>query len=415
MKQYKTIREETNQKIGKYLRKLIDSKYRKRNDFYRDYLKHEGIEPNAEEVRKMGNRFSQIFIGEKKGLQIHDLLIITDLLGISCEELLTCGKAYRPISGHMTNYEIAFSNDKRVWQEYIMSEDKLFLNSDEYGKTVVDYALEFKNYPFIHWLIDERYIYFEQEQWLDKVLFLAKTKMKRRDIHFTDSDFPPQVYEEEQFRMKLVALAIENGDFKIMESMKVREASILYGMSSNINNIDDCLIHDERIIEAIVCSDDETIYDYFSEEFQITTKSKCIGQYLYSNLGSLIDYMLQDDTSYNNKVEKMIKRVVEHNKKSYEAISIKAEEYYQSLIKDLKEVNKEFALHFREETMMYYKFDRNSNVVSFMDTSEDGVRTNAICIFEASEELTIKKLIEEANDWYEKLLNFKRDFTQKYI
>ena len=124
----------------------------------------------------MGNRFSQIFIGEKKGLQIHDLLIVTDILGISCEELLTCGKAYRLVSGHMTNYEIAFSKNLKIWKKYMSSEDNLFLNSDEYGKTVVDYALDFKNYSFIHWLMDEGYISFEEEKWYSTSFFLVKTK-----------------------------------------------------------------------------------------------------------------------------------------------------------------------------------------------------------------------------------------------
>ena len=91
---------------------------------------------------KWGNRFSQIFIGEKKGLQIHALLVVTDICGISCEEWLTCGKAYRSVSGHMTNYEIAFSKNLKVWKKYMASEVDLFLNSDEYGKTVVDYVLD---------------------------------------------------------------------------------------------------------------------------------------------------------------------------------------------------------------------------------------------------------------------------------
>lgn len=69
MKKYMDIREETNQRIGSYLGKLIDSRYRKLSDFYREYLMYEGIKPDSEEVRKMGNRFSQIFIGEKKGFE----------------------------------------------------------------------------------------------------------------------------------------------------------------------------------------------------------------------------------------------------------------------------------------------------------------------------------------------------------
>lgn len=39
-------------------------------------------------------------------------------------------------------------------------EDKLFLNCDEYRKTVIDYALEFNNYKFIKYLLDEEYIWF---------------------------------------------------------------------------------------------------------------------------------------------------------------------------------------------------------------------------------------------------------------
>ena len=100
------IREESNKKIGTYLGKSIDAQFSKRNNFYREYLKHEGLPVDAEEVRKLANRFSQIIKGDKS-IQVHDLLIVTDILGISCEELLTCGKAYKPIKNHVTNYDIA--------------------------------------------------------------------------------------------------------------------------------------------------------------------------------------------------------------------------------------------------------------------------------------------------------------------
>lgn len=413
MKKYMDIRLETNQRIGSYLGKLIDSKYRKRSDFYREYLKHEGINPDAEEVRKMGNRFSQIFIGEKKGLQIHDLLIVTDILGISCEELLTCGKAYRPVSGHMTNYEIAFSKNPKVWKKYMASEDNLFLNSDEYGKTVVDYALEFKNYSFIHWLMDEGYISFEEEKWYGTALFLAKTKMKRRDIRFVDSDFPPQVTEEEQLRTNLVALAIENGDIKIMEEMKGREIPLLYEMTYANVKPEDRYLDDERMIEAIARSDNETIFDYFSEEFQIATRSKCIGHYLYPNLGHVIDSMLCDKETNRDVVRMLIRRVIEHNKKAYEAISKNVEAFYQTRVKDWPGILPEdIATTYKEQTMWCYHFDADTSIVSFMDTSADGVRTNAIHIGESSSIPSLKSLIDEANEWYEKLAAFADNFIR---
>ena len=39
-------------------------------------------------------------------------------------------------------------------------EDKLILNCDEYGKTVLDYALEFKNLEFLKYLMEKKYIWF---------------------------------------------------------------------------------------------------------------------------------------------------------------------------------------------------------------------------------------------------------------
>lgn len=414
MKKYMDIRLETNQRIGTYLGKLIDAKYKKRSDFYREYLRHEGINPDAEEVRKMGNRFSQIFIGEKKGLQIHDLLIVTDILGISCEELLTCGKAYRPVSGHMTNYEIAFSKNPKLWKKYMASEDNLFLNADEYGKTVVDYALEFKNYSFIHWLMDEGYISFDEEKWYGTSLFLAKTKMKRRDIRFVDSDFPPQVTEEEQLRTNLVALAIENGDIKIMEEMKGREIPLLYEMTYVNVKPEDRYLDDERMIEAIACSDNEKIFDYFSEEFQITTRSKCVGQYLYPNLGHVIDYMLGDKEANSDVVRMLIRRVVDHNKRVYEAISKNSNDFYQESLKTWPgEIPEDIDVSYRERTMWAYHFDTDTNMVSFMDTSEDGVRMNVIPITKSSNTPSLMSLIDEANEWYEKLAGYAENFIQK--
>jgi len=160
---------EDNLKIGRYLDGLINRNFRSRRQFCRAYLKATNSPVNDEELRKKNNRFSQIVKG-KKGLQLYDLLVVTDLLGISCEELLSCGKSFVPVSSHMTNYDIAFSKNPKDWKKYMDSEDSLFLNADEYGKTVVDYALEFKNYAFIDWLMDKDYISFDEQECFEIVL-----------------------------------------------------------------------------------------------------------------------------------------------------------------------------------------------------------------------------------------------------
>ncbi len=247
-------------------------------------------------------------------------------------------------------------------------------------------------------------------------MFLAKTKMKRRDIRFIDSDFPPQVTEEEKLRTKLVALAIENGDIKIMEEMKGREIPLLYEMTYVNVKAEDRYLDDERMIEAIACSDNEIIFDYFSEEFQIVIRSKCVGQYLYPNLGYVIDSMLGDKEANKDVVRMLIRRVVEHNKKAYEAISKNAEAFYQTRIKDWPGIIPEdIATTYREQTMWCYHFDADTSIVSFMDTSADGVRTNAIHICELSSIPSLKSLIDEANEWYEKLAGYAEYFIHNEI
>jgi hypothetical protein len=105
------------------------------------------------------------------------------------------------------------------------------------------------------------------------------------------------------------------------------------------------------------------------------------------------------------------RRVVEHNKKAYEAISKNAEAFYQTGIKDWPGIIPEdIATTYKEQTMWFYHFDADTSIVSFMDTSVDGVRTNAIHISESSSIPSLKSLIDEANEWYEKLDGFSESF-----
>lgn len=151
--------EKDNAKIGKHLEKLILLKYGKIRPFCRKYLELSRGNYDEKELDNMATRMSAIIKG-KKSIQFYDLPIFCKLLEVSCEEIITAGQHYEPISGHVTNYEIAFSKDRDKWEKYINRPDKLILNSDEYCKTVIDYALEFKNYDFLKYLMDKNYIWF---------------------------------------------------------------------------------------------------------------------------------------------------------------------------------------------------------------------------------------------------------------
>ncbi|MCI5953764.1 MAG: hypothetical protein MRZ49_04150, partial [Lachnospiraceae bacterium] len=158
-------RTEESGKIGEYIGKLIARKYGADRQFAIEYIKlRDGIdeEPASDEIQRVANKICQMKkIG--KGIQISDLPILSELLEVSVDSILSAGKVAKPAPTRTTNYSVAFSKDKKVWQEYIDRPDRLILNEDEYGKNVIDYAIEFGNYGLIKYLIDNDYIYLIDE------------------------------------------------------------------------------------------------------------------------------------------------------------------------------------------------------------------------------------------------------------
>ena len=267
--------EKDDRKIGIYLRQTILKKYDSIRRFCRAYLELRDGSTNDEEIRKLLNRFSQILKGVKR-IQVDDLPYVTELLEVSCEEILSAGKVHLPISSHMTNYDIAFSHDREVWERYMKREDKLFLNCDEYCKSVIDYALEFKNYDFIKYLINEKFIWFvDMSEWKHfGFTYGAGTSVKRREIGYIDTHTPLELQYQDELRIKTIALAIENEDFDVLDSLLAREIPEMHQANmvgypaidlQSRKNID--------LIRAIALSNDQII-DYYSQEFIVKNQQK---------------------------------------------------------------------------------------------------------------------------------------------
>lgn len=221
--------EKNNEKIGKYLADLIDQKYPSRRKFCREYIaKANGEEPTTESLNNMSNRLAQIING-KKALQTYDLPFFTELLGISCEQILSAGEYAVPLSNRVTNYSIACSKDRKEWEAYINRADKLVLNCDEYCKTVLDYALEFENYEFIKFLMDNKYIYFDSRKDQDYIqTFGAGTSIKRRESHNVDCSLEVKLKTEDELRLNLISLAVDNNDIQMLNELRARENPQLY-------------------------------------------------------------------------------------------------------------------------------------------------------------------------------------------
>ena len=93
----------TNEEIGAYLKKVILSKYPSCRQFCVAYIdltidfSDDPQDQRSEEIRKLTNRLSQILKG-KKSIQTYDLPVFSELLGISCEQMLSAGAVAKPIT-----------------------------------------------------------------------------------------------------------------------------------------------------------------------------------------------------------------------------------------------------------------------------------------------------------------------------
>lgn len=217
----------TNEEIGAYLKKLILSKYPSCRQFCVEYIdltmdfSDDPQDQRSEEIRKLTNRLSQILKG-KKSIQTYDLPIFSELLDVSCEQMLSAGAVTKPITNRRTNYNIAFSTDERDWVEYINREDCIASYADEFGKTVVDYAIELKNYGFIRFLIENGYITLVyDDKRCDDLNFGARTTLKVRP--YEARTFHRELCENKILRTQIISLALENNDYDVLHEMRARE------------------------------------------------------------------------------------------------------------------------------------------------------------------------------------------------
>ncbi len=284
-------RTEESSKIGEYIGKLIARKYGVDRQFAIEYIKlRDGIdeEPASDEIQRVANKICQMKkVG--RGIQINDLPILSELLEVSVDSILSAGKVVKPAPTRTTNYSVAFSKDKKIWKEYIDRPDKLILNEDEYGKTVIDYAIEFGNYGFLKYLIDNDYIYLidehQQKYW---GTFGSGTTIERR---------PPFEYDLLEYKMKqndslrtsIIALALENKDYGILDEAKAREipslyeASYFYGTALDVKKY-----YNQQFMDQVARASDEVLV-YFSSEFEIETNRKALCRLTFPYLGKLID------------------------------------------------------------------------------------------------------------------------------
>lgn len=408
------FRTATNEEIGKYLFKLIDEKsdkFKSGRDFCKQYLFLEkGEQPSDDEIQKQANRLSGIKSG-KYGLQIQDLGYYTELLEITCEELLSAGKSKPAFPDRYSNYTFAHSTDRGYWERYINNDDKLFLNADEYGKTILDYAFECENYGLIKFLTENNYITIvDNESTKDYVMTFMPPDKAMKYMSRNANKLNDEIINNDKIRTTVVALAIKKNDKYFLTKLRAREIPALYsvceyGFSTQFDNFESS--YNDKLTNAVANADKE-ILGYFSEPFSIKSEHS-EGVFIYPFLGRLLDKMISEN---NKNTVYVLERTLDYNSNVLNELS---EKIAQSYIMYKKYCDDKEAF---SGAVKY--FDMNDNgVFTFMnyDPSDTSnlikMKSNVICVSKRSKDEKVNELISKINKIYFAIKNQSKDSLLK--
>lgn len=396
-----------NKAIGDYISKLINSKFYSSRDFCRRWLALNNEDVNECAIRNKANKLSQIYKGSK-GIQTYDLPVFSELLGVSFEQILSAGKSgIAANTPRMTNYYIAHSQSKKEWQEYIDRSDTPILYKDEFGLNTIEYAIQFQNYDFIKFLMDNGYIWFDSRKDSDYVMtFGAGTSIKK--INFEDlgnglfirkpdmDDLQYMLATEDQLRLHIIVLACNNNDLDMLNELRAREIPELYYrihcLSSPLNF--DANYH-EKIVAHIAQSSAE-ILEYFTDAFEINDKIKytngngLIHTFIFPFISQLLDFLISYDSPFTNRA---LEKMIQYNSSVYNTLD--------RLIKnsDAHENSSKKELHFNDK----------ENIVNFQDILTDTwFITNIANATEKSNDCGTNVLIDELCRTYNQIKDLGR-------
>ncbi len=370
-----TFKHEENEKIGEYLSNLINGKYKTQRQFCIAYLLHSGMPTDDYEVNKMANRISQIIKG-KKALQTYDLPIFTQLLDVSCEEILSAGESHIPKFTRKTNYSVAFSKNPAEWEEYINRNDNLILNEDEYCKTILDYAYEFKNYELVKYLLDKDIIWFHKEETTarGKKYFSSGTSIKRRSFFERDNALIKELHKA-NMRCRIIELATDNNDLDLLDRMHAKEIPNMLEYAKyefpqtqpEDDTVDETIKN--RLVNHIAKADKKTL-DYFTDEIifkwkDLKTSEETTRHFVFAYYSELLNLLIKNNSEY---AETALKKAIKHNNSSYKRLIKALKNYKANLLanysSELENNNKEIFSRYAtirlkfsdDKTMFYYNF-----------------------------------------------------------
>ena len=392
-----------NQEVGNYLSGLIEREFKSARQFCREYLRTDGIyEPSGEEIQKMANRLSQIKKGAK-AIQIYDLPIFSELLHVSCEQILSAGKYGEPKKNRMTNFTVAQSHNQDEWIAYIGEKDIPILNPDEYGKTILDYAIMFGNYDLLKFLVNENYIWFDSRRDQDYIMtFGAGTKIQRIKFEERDNgvfvrkpdmdDLQYKLATEDQLRMYIISFAADHNDLSMLKKLRAREIPELYYKAHYLScDCPDFNVHYDRNMVSHIAKSSNKVLNYFTDSFEIRDRirykdgSNRKHIFMFPYISQLLDMLIENESPF---LEKALEKSIEHNERTRKKL--------KSLIKESVHNGCYYGDKWKKEVA----FHENGSIVHFRDTLlVTGIITN-IATTKRCTNNRVNLLITKLNDLY---------------
>ncbi|WP_304428877.1 ankyrin repeat domain-containing protein [uncultured Acetatifactor sp.] len=396
-----------NRKIGAYISGLIEREFESARQFCRVYLQtRDGNEPTTEAIQNMANRLSQIKKGTK-AIQFEDLLIFSELLHVSFEQILSAGECSEPKNNRMTNYTIAQSHNKSEWIAYIEEEHKPILNPDEYGKTILDYAIMFGNYDLLKFLVNEKYIWFDSRKDNDYIMtFGAGTSIQRIKFEERDNgvfirkpdmdDLQYKLATEDQLRMYIISFAADYDDLSMLEKLRAREIPELYYKAHYLScSCPDFDAHYNKKMVSHIAKSSNKILDYFTDPFEIRDRirykdgSNRKHTFVFPYISQLLDMLIENNSPF---LKTALEKAIGHNENTWKKLKV--------LIKESVNNGCCYGDYWKKEV----DFHENGNIVHFRDTfAVTGIITNITMTTKKSADSKINELIHELNDSYNRI------------
>ncbi len=425
--------DEQKRKIGSYISDIIirhDShgKYGAKKRFSNELSRQLGYGDNSDVLESEYKRIIKMLEGNS-AIQIRDLQIISEMYDVPIEEILSAGeKKYIMPELYIRNYDLAASSDRALWDKYINKENMFVTCSDEYEKTLIEYAVEFENYDLITYLLDNKIIWF-----VDDTLSASKLcinfggGINKEFSSGKDSDIGHVLKYNDHLRTRTIALAIKAKDFSEFDLLNARSFPELYMINENGAMCDESAqkrFADEKcdaIIDAILLSDSAEVFKYFSEEFSIISYHGSENKYVFPYTGELLCGLI--DANRFDVAEIFLKTAIEHNKYVYSMMNeVINEEVKKSIVWDKErkealveearrkgvadEVNIKYKSEreIREVVCRSYRYDRVSHTVSYFSDVRHHYVSNLVLVENKKGSKTIKKLVDELNTWYRKTI-----------